>query len=271
MAPRDAAPGLAGQFLAAWHLLTRLPLPLTPPAEAAAIGRGAWAFPLIGAAIGAIGGGALWLAAWIGLPALAAAALALGAMALATGALHEDGLADTADGLGGGGSREAKLAIMRDSRIGAYGVLALVLATVLRAGALTSLPAISAAAALVAAAALGRAAATVPMALLPPARADGLGHATRGTSPARAVAAQVIAALAAGAALGLALWLREVAPRTVLVAGATALVAAASVGLAVTALARRHIGGFTGDIAGAAAFLGETAALLALAAALPLY
>ncbi len=268
----NAAPsGLAGQFAAAWQLLTRIPLPITAPADPAAIGRGAWAFPIVGAVIGALGGATLWCAALLGLPVLICAVLALGAMALATGALHEDGLADTADGFGGGATREAKLAIMRDSRIGTYGVLALVLVILLRAGALASMSAALAAAALVASAALGRACAALPMALLAPARADGLGQATRGATIARAVAAQLIGVTVAGLALFVFVLRRDGGASAAALAGAIAFAAALLAGLAVTGVARRQIGGFTGDVAGAAALLAETAALLVLAAALPLY
>src|SRR5437763_523525 len=101
-------------------------------------GAACWALPLIGLIVGAIAALVLLGAAWIGMTPAVAAGLALAAAVLVTGGLHEDGLADTADGLGGGKDRDHKLAIMRDSRIGSYGVLALMLTLGLRWSALTA-------------------------------------------------------------------------------------------------------------------------------------
>src|SRR4029077_501094 len=108
--------------------------------------------------VGLVGAAAYWLAHAAGLPSLSAAALALAATLLVTGALHEDGLADVADGFGGGATRERKLEIMDDSRIGTFGVCALILSFMLRVAALTNLgdPGLVAAV-LVAAHAAGRA------------------------------------------------------------------------------------------------------------------
>jgi adenosylcobinamide-GDP ribazoletransferase len=252
------AAGPLGQFAAAWTLLSRLPSPFAVPRDLGAIGRGAWAFPIIGAVLGALGGGAFWLAREIGLPSFVAATLAIGFLALATGGLHEDGLADTADGFGGGRTREAKLAIMRDSRIGSYGVLALVLVTLLRIGALSAMSGGGGFAAMIAAAALGRGFAALPMSLLPPARADGLGHAA-GRAPGFSACVALILAVAAAtlAAAGFALPFRAVGYA---VAGAFFVV------LFVSMLAQRHIGGVTGDVLGAAILAGEATALVALAA-----
>lgn len=253
----EAAAGLVGQFAAAWTLLTRLPWPFAGPRRLGAIGRGVWAFPIVGALLGALGGGAYWLGREIGLPALVAAALAIGFLAFATGGLHEDGLADTADGFGGGRTREEKLAIMRDSRTGAYGVLALVIVTLLRVGALAALAGAPGFAALIAAAALGRGFAALPMSLLPPARTDGLGHGA-GRAPGFAAGLALVLAVAAAAlaAAGYDLPWRAVGYA---VAGAFFAV------LFVSLLALRHIGGATGDVLGAAILAGEAAALMALA------
>src|SRR5258706_10100927 len=114
--------------LAAAAFLTRVPVPhLASPPNLARAYR---AFPLLGAAIGAAVGAVDLLLLWIGLPAIAAAALALGAGAMLTGALHEDGLADLADGFGGGRDKAAKLDVMRDSRLGTYGSRALLTSSV---------------------------------------------------------------------------------------------------------------------------------------------
>jgi adenosylcobinamide-GDP ribazoletransferase len=144
------------------------------------IDRIAWAAPVAGVAVGLVGALVLALAALLGLPLLLRAAFATAALVAATGALHEDGLADVADGFGGGATRARKLEIMRDSSIGAYGAIAIALALILRVGALAA--ALDggfwrAAFSLTLVAALSRAAALTPLALLPPARADGAGAA----------------------------------------------------------------------------------------------
>ena len=96
---------------------SRLNLPAAPGGAAMAdFGKALRAFPVAGAIIGGAGGAALFCARAVGLPALPAAICAIGALVAVTGALHEDGLADVADGFGGGATREKKLEIMRDSR-----------------------------------------------------------------------------------------------------------------------------------------------------------
>ena len=253
----ERAAGPLGQFAAAWTLLSRLPWPFAVPRDMGAIGRGVWAFPIVGALLGSLGGGVYWLGREIGVPALAAATLAVGFLAFATGALHEDGLADTADGFGGGRTRERKLAIMRDSRIGTYGVLALVIVSLLRIGALAAMSGPFGFAALIAAASLGRGFAALPMSMLPPARADGLGRAA-GRAPGFAACLALILAVSAAtlAAAGYDLPWRALG---------YAVTAAFFAVLFVTMLALRHIGGLTGDVLGAAILAGEAAALVALA------
>jgi adenosylcobinamide-GDP ribazoletransferase len=254
---RHPPPALLHQFGAAWTLLTRLPWPLAGAFELAAVGRGVWAFPLIGAILGTLAGGIYWLAREGGLPALVAAALAIGFLALASGALHEDGLADTADGFGGGRSREEKLAIMRDSRTGAYGVLALVIVTLIRIAALAAVGGAEGFAGLAAAAALSRGVAALPMTLLPPARSEGLGYgAGRAPTLAACVALVVAAGLATAFAAGYGL------PWPLLGAAIAATLVVAAL---VAVLALRHIGGFTGDVLGAVILTGEAAALAAFA------
>src|SRR6267154_651601 len=102
---------------------TRLPVAQPTPVDGAALARAAWAAPLVGVLIGALGALAYWIAYRLNLPPLVAATLAVGATLLLTGCLHEDGLADTADGFGGGATRAQILDIMRDSRIGTSGAL----------------------------------------------------------------------------------------------------------------------------------------------------
>jgi adenosylcobinamide-GDP ribazoletransferase len=245
------------EFLLAACFLTRLPIRPKADAEVriGALAAASWAFPLIGILVGIIGGVAFAAAAALGVPPLPAALLAVAATVLATGALHEDGLADTLDGFGGGRDRDAKLAIMRDSRNGAYGVLALVFSVSLRAA---SLAAVAEAgigavlAALVAAHVVGRAA--LPMALrqLDPARPDGLG-ATAGRPDV------LLASAALAVAVVLALLLMGVRP------GLAALLCAGAAMAGVAMLARWQIGGYTGDVLGAIEQGGEIVVMLVAA------
>ena len=230
-------------------LLTRLPagrIADPVPAMAAAC----WAYPLAGLYVGMIAALVLTGVAWAGLPPAVSAGLALAAGALATGGLHEDGLADTADGFGGGRDRDHKLAIMRDSRIGSYGTLALMLTLGLRWSALATLvdqDAQLAAAAVVAIAMASRAALPVVLALLPPARSDGLGHAASRPPRVQAATAVAIGVLALALLLGFS--------------AAVAIVIGLAVTLLVSArLALRQIGGQTGDVLGAMQQAGDLCA-----------
>jgi adenosylcobinamide-GDP ribazoletransferase len=238
------------ELKAALVFCTRLPLFRTVPVAAAAVGKAAWAFPLAGLVVGLIGALVYGLAHRFGVPAWPAAALAVGATLLATGALHEDGLADTADGFGGGNSRERKLAIMRDSRIGTYGVCALALSLLLRVGALASLPSAHAVVwTLIAAHAAARATMPALMLLLPPARSDGLSH-----DAGQPAGASVAAAAAIGfVVVVFCLHLGHAVAALILLAAIVALMAW---------LATRQIGGQTGDVLGALEQVGEIAVLL---------
>ena len=234
-------------LVSAAMLLTRLPVRGAATAEAA---RAAWAWPLVGAGLGLAAGAVAWAALALGLPTGAAAILAVAVQVVLTGALHEDGLADVADGFWGGFDRDRRLEIMRDSRIGSYGVIALVLGlgarvTLVAALASVALPA------LVATGAASRAAMGWQMRRLPPARADGLGHGA-GRPPGWAVAAGLAVALACALPLGLA--------------GLGAGLAAAAAVLGVGAVARAKIVGQTGDVLGATQQLAEIAGLATLAA-----
>ena len=235
---------------------TRLPLKLATAPTGAGLARAGWSFPLIGALVGAFAAAIYWLAAAVGLPPFVSATLAVATAVLATGALHEDGLADTADGFGGGATKERKLEIMRDSRSGAYGVSALVLSFMLRAGAIASLvePGLVAAA-LIAAHAGARATMPVLMLVLPRARQDGL-SAQAGKPPLGAAIAAVMFGL-----LALALCL---GPAPALVA---ALLVAAAIAL-MAWLSLRQIGGQTGDVLGAVEQVSEILILLVAAALL---
>jgi len=233
-------------------MLTRIPVPHPDGATPANLARAHRVFPLIGAAIGAIIGLVYMALLAIGAPALAAAALALGAGMLLTGAFHEDGLADLADGFGGGRDKAAKLEIMRDSRIGSYGTLALIVAFAVKLGALATLPKGPALAALIATHALSRAPLTVVTLVLPYARAEGLAAGAGKSDGDTATIAAAFALIVAFLCLPF-------------MSALLAAVCAAAVVAAVAFIAQRQIGGYTGDVLGAAQQCAETAVLLLLA------
>jgi adenosylcobinamide-GDP ribazoletransferase len=249
----DARRGLVDEFAIAASLLTRVPLAVEA-AEPGAIAASGWAFPLVGGCIGALCAIAFFIAWLLGLPVGAAALLAVAAGLMATGALHEDGFADTADGFGGGGDRERKLAIMRDSAHGTYGVVALVLSIGLRATAIAAIrDPVFVGLALIAVHAASRAALPPIMLLSRPARADGLGAAAGRPSPAVALATPLLGGVIALATLGP--W-----------AGAIALLLAGSAVALAAMLAHRQIGGYTGDVLGFFQQIGEIMMLLVAAA-----
>ena len=243
----DAPVTLLEGFLASMSLLTRLPLPALRPKAYAAAPEMVWAYPLVGALLGGMAALAGLFAIALGLPPNIAAGIALAVYMLVTGAMHEDGLADTCDGFWGATERARRLEIMKDSQIGTYGVLGLIISVGLRwiavAGLLVTAPA-----ALIAAAALSRSLLPMVMATTPHARDSGLSHSVGQPTPA-------MAALALLAGLLVAL----------LCGGSVAFGALVLAGLAVAALrlvAFRKIGGQTGDVLGASQQLGEAAVLV---------
>jgi adenosylcobinamide-GDP ribazoletransferase len=236
---------------AAFRYLTILPLP--PSRVAGDLGRAAGWFPVVGLAIG----GCLALASLAldrVVPPGVAAMLLVALWAGATGGLHLDGLADTCDGLGGGWSRERALAIMRDVRSGPYGVTGIVLVLGLKAVALTNLPEGLVAQALVVAPVVGRAGPLLVVALCPPARADGAGHAfAAGTWWPTLLVGGLVAASVSVAVLG---WW-----------GALPLGMAGALAWGFALYLRRRLGGFTGDTLGALVEMTE-AGVLTLAVSL---
>lgn len=259
----DQAPVAAAitDFAQAMTLLTRIPVPLPdpPPASDPAPGqqsqRIVWAFPLAGVVVAVGAFSPAWIAGWWGLPPGGVAFVALAVAIVLTGAMHEDGLADVADGFWGGWTRARRLEIMKDSRVGTYGVLALVLSVLARWWTLSQLStAGELAAGLIAVAMLSRASMGVTMAWLPNARDSGLAHSYRraGLRPAEVgVALAVIGAilLLGWGALAAVFW-------AVIAAGAVALVA------------RAKIGGQTGDVLGCQQQIVEITVLLVLVAGL---
>lgn len=234
--------------------MTRLPVDrLGPPTGAHDLSRASRAFPLVGLLIGALSALAYAIAVDLGLTALLAGSLAVATGAIATGALHEDGLADVADALGARGDATAKLAAMRDSHIGVFGTLALVFSILFRVVALAALaqPAMVAAG-LLAAHAGSRAWLPWAMHRFGRARVDGL--AVAAGRPSRTTA---YVALGLGAA---ALLIFAGPARAIVAAGASALA------LLLVPLARRQFGGVTGDVLGAIEQVAEIAILLSLVA-----
>jgi adenosylcobinamide-GDP ribazoletransferase len=239
-----------GGLLGAITFLTIVPLPATASRRQQFDLNTtlAW-FPLIGGAIGAFAGG-LRVACQPLFGSGPSTAIAMIGLVVISGALHQDALADTADGLGVRGDRARRLAAMRDSATGAFGVLALIGWALLLFSTLESLTAAHALRALIAACAAGRLAALLHAAAAPPARYDGLGAGLRVTRPTMAAGA-VIALVIIVAATGFA--------RGAVSAGVCAVVSAMS-----AAAARRAVGGSTGDTIGAAVALTEVAVCLAL-------
>jgi adenosylcobinamide-GDP ribazoletransferase len=239
----------AGDLKTSVQFFTRLPMTGGTPGGGD-LARAAWAFPLAGIVVGLIAAAAYALAYKLGLAGWPAAALAVAATLLVTGCLHEDGLADTVDGFGGGDTQERKLDIMRDSRIGTYGVCALTVSIVLRIAALAAFasPALTLWALI---AAHGAARATLPlfMALVPPARKDGLAYAAGKPSGERVVTASVLAILILAIALGPA-------------HGIAALIVLLVVVALMAWLAVVQIDGQTGDVLGAVEQVSEIAILL---------
>ncbi len=251
-----------GSVRLALQFLTRIPLPgpaASGTLESKDLARSVPAFPLVGAILGGV---LVCLDLTVGreLPRLAADGLLLTAVVLLTGGMHLDGLMDTVDGLFGGRSAERRLEIMRDSRVGSYGVQAGILAIVLKLGLLSGFEPGARAGLLVAFPACGRWAMTIVMGHYPYAReAGGLGRAFASSVGAseRAAATGVVLGIFGGAALlGLPLLY--------------SFLAAAAAGLAAHALARistRLAGGVTGDVFGATNELAEFVFLLVLSLA----
>jgi len=241
-----SAPRLVAPVLDSLALLTVLPVgrrPLGLPA-----GEAALAFPIVGAIVGGLLLGADWLLGRV-LPEGPRAALVVAAWAGVTGALHLDGLADTADGLMVPGDRTRRLQAMTDPRLGAFGAVAVAALLLVKWSSLAALDGRLRLGALLLAPALARGAVLLPMALVPPARSEGMGAAaSRGLAATTAVAAN--GALAALALLPFFPW------------GPALALGGAAAALGVSLLALRRLGGITGDVLGAGIELAEAAVLV---------
>lgn len=224
--------------LIATQFLTRLPIPFDGHWTMADLRDSVHLFPLVGALVGLMASLVYAAAVLINLPPILAALLAVSALTLITGGLHEDGLADVADGFGGGRTVDDKLRIMRDSRLGTFGGIALVLSLGARIGAIATLAAIEmVVAGLIVSAALSRAAMPVAMLLMTQARTDGLA-----ASAGRPKSSLTFLGLGIGVALAF-LCLPPAA-------AAIALIGCVVGSGAYLGLAKRQIGGISGDVLG---------------------
>jgi adenosylcobinamide-GDP ribazoletransferase len=241
-------------FLGAIRFFTRLPVPAWVGHSAEGLNASARYFPAVGLIVGVVGALVFAVAAAL-LPTTVAILLSMLSTVMLTGAFHEDGLADTVDGLGGGWSREDALLIMKDSRIGSYGAIALVLALSLKFAALAALPLVWVATALVAGHAVSRFASTTLLATLDYAREDGKAKPLATRIGAGGLAVAALFALA-GAALCAGL--------TGLMPTLLGLFFAAAVTLWFRVKLKRRLGGYTGDCLGATQQLAEIAFYLGL-------
>jgi adenosylcobinamide-GDP ribazoletransferase len=247
------------EFVHAARFLTRVPVPFSRTIDPPPLHQTMRLFPVVGALIGVLIAGAVYGLSRLNVPSLLACLLAVAVGLILTGALHEDGFADFADGMGGGKTKERRLEIMRDSRIGSYGGLALITCVLARVFALEALLSTSLFTLLTAVGATHAFSRAMMVDLLwatPPARSDGL--SVMAGTPSRNVTL-FAAVIGLACTLGCGYF-----------AGAEAAVIALGAGLAATAairwLAMRLIGGQTGDVAGAAQVACELAMLTAFAA-----
>lgn len=255
-------PGTAEEWLAALGetatFFTRLPFSFSA-APRFRLAQRLPTLPVLGLAIGLAAGLDLAIAQWLGAGPILAAFVGLMTALVITGALHEDGLADTADALGpSGASVERRLEILRDSRIGAFGALALIFSVGLRVAALAQIAARDsgfALLALVAAHTLSRAAIAWPMGALEPARSDGLG-----AGAGQPATSDVGITLAIGGGIAL-LMLLGISPTAAVLAPAAVF----AIAWGMVPLARDRFGGYTGDVLGATQQAAEVAALVVVA------
>ncbi len=262
-----ATPRQLTLFLAATQFLTRVPVPSASDFRASCPGESLRYFPLVGGLVGLVNVAVWWLSSqWF--PRAVAVGLMLAASLLLTGAFHEDGLADTCDGLGGGNTRERTLAIMKDSRIGAFGAMGLLMLLGLKWSTLAALPTAGFALIVVAAHVVSRWCAIGLIWALQYARADGEGKSRQFDgalgggewllSGAIGTTSVVIPAIGSGITAGTSL----------VTAAAVGFSAAAGSAAMAAAYFKHRIGGYTGDCLGAVQQLAELTFLLGALAAL---
>jgi adenosylcobinamide-GDP ribazoletransferase len=249
-------------FLVAVQFLTRLPVPSLDGFQSSWLSASARYFPVVGALIGSLGVSVWWLSSQC-LPPAVAVGLMMSATVLLTGAFHEDGLADTCDGFGGGRTRESVLAIMKDSRIGAYGAIGIALMLGLKWSALVSLPHAALPVIAIGAHVVSRWCAIGLIWALPYVRDGAEAKSKPLAGSLRALDWLLSGAMGALTMLAAALLLDPSAAfpwaRILLGATACALAGAALAG----AYFKTQIGGYTGDCLGAAQQISELSFLLA--------
>jgi len=248
-------------FFIALQFLTRVPVPRWVGFQPDWLNQSARHFPAVGLCVGAVAAAVLWLGQAVWTPAVAVG-LSMAGTLLLTGGFHEDGFADTCDGLGGNVSRERALEIMKDSRIGAYGAMGLVLMLGLKATALTALPVMSALPALLFAHTASRSAAVGLIRWLP--YAGDVEHAKAKPLAQRVSGIGVAVAIAWPLAVASALWawMPPLGPALAVSSGLVLLGAALW-----ASVLKRRLGGTTGDTLGAAQQITELLALLGWLAA----
>ncbi|MEC7490018.1 MAG: adenosylcobinamide-GDP ribazoletransferase [Pseudomonadota bacterium] len=235
--------------------LTRFPAPDWPDAASRKLATASWAFPLVGVLIATLGGIVYAVCEFLGLPLYISGLLAVTTLIMATGGLHEDGLADVADGVWGGNDKKSRLAIMSDSRIGTFGAIALVISVSGRALAIVTIAhPLFVLGALVASAAISRAVMPVLMAFDDPAKATGLAAQAGKPNSVTCISALLLA-VAIVLAAAPAGWF-------------VALLAAATATIIAGCYLSRSIGGFTGDTLGATQQVAELLVLAAIAGAI---
>jgi len=244
-------PALVSDISAAFSLLTRIPVPVDHALAGKRAAHATWAYPLVGAVLGLIAGIIGCLLSWFGAPANIAALVALITLVILSGGLHEDGLADCADGFGGAFEKTRRLEIMKDSRIGAFGAIALILFLMGRAGTMDALITSAFIPTLMAVGAASRLPMVLAMYAMPNARGSGLAS-TVGKPPETSLIIAIISTLLICFVMfglsGIFLF-------------GWAMISAIIMGW----IAQRSIGGYTGDVLGA---MQQCAELAALAAAL---
>lgn len=247
-------------FFIALQFFTRLPIPAWVGFEASWLQHAARYFPLVGCVVAAIAAG-VYAAAALVLPAPVAAVLSTAASIWITGAFHEDGFADTCDGLGGGMTKERALEIMKDSRVGAYGAIGIVCMLATKLSALAMLPPRVAVAALFVAHPFSRLAATALIWKL---------DYVRGEGKAKPLAQQMTGAEFALAALTCVLPVTCVLATGWMTPAAllAAMLATAGAALWLARLFVRRLGGYTGDCLGAVQQVAEALAYVAVLATL---
>ncbi len=225
-------------LLVALLFLTRIPLKINMNFSMAAVGSSVRCFPLVGLVVGGISGGVFFTLNLLGLPVFVCATIAVGLQILITGALHEDAIGDVADGFGGGATKDKKLEIMRDSRVGTYAVVTLIIAITLKITAIGSMyPEVLALPVIISAAVASRGMLAWGMYLMPSARKDGLGASAGKPQLISVVGALIFTIIIPVALIG------------PFAASAALLGAFVSTGL-MGWIAHRQIGGQTGDVLG---------------------